>query len=470
MRGQFTQNILLLLIINFLIKPIYVLFVDAEVQNQVGVEAYGVYFALFSFCFVFQILLDMGLVTYNSKQLSQDRSAGSRYFADIMGTKVLLTVAFLATLMVVGWLLGYPRHYFPLLLGLGVVMILQSYFVFLRSNFSALGEFRTEAWLSALDKFCMLLVIGYIVYFTTSISIPTFIMGQVGSLVLAVVVGMILLGRRFRLGLSFSWARSVSLLKAAWPFALTFILMILYTRIDAVMLERLLDDKGRAAGIYATGYRLLDAVNMIGYYFSILLIPMFAKLLGDGADLRPLTQTALGLLLTIATIVTALCWCYAPDIMHFIYDDVSVENVQVFRWLIFGFWFLSLSYLFGSMIAASGELRAFNFMLVAGIVVNWGLNLWLIPTKGALGAAIATAFTQGTVFMGQAFLAINKFELRFSVSYVLKAILFVGTSVAVVGWISSGLSFLWILEFVICGILLLGVSFLLGILRLTWTD
>lgn len=236
------------------------------------------------------------------------------------------------------------------------------------------------------------------------------------------------------------------------------------------MLERMLDDKGRAAGVYATGYRLLDSVNMIGYYFSILLIPMFSKQLGDKLDVKPLSDTALGFLLTIATSVTLLCWFYAPDIMDFIYDDITAENVLVFRLLMFGFWFLSLSYLFGSMISASGDLKAFNMMLIGGIVVNWALNLWLIPTEGAVGAAIATAFTQGAVFIGELILAIMMFKLRYTGGYILKVIVFIVVAAVIVWFIGEKLSFLWIFEFLLSGIILMLVSFLFGFLRLFWTD
>ena len=470
MRAQFTQNILLLLVINFLIKPIYVLFIDAEVQNQVGTENYGVYFALFNFCFIFQILLDMGIVTYNSKQLSQNRGQGATYFSDILGTKILLILGFLGTIVISGMVLGYPHSYFPMILGLGSVMIFQSYFVFLRSNFSALGHFKVEAWLSALDKFLMIFIIGYLVYFSSQITIQRFIYGQIGSMLVAVIVGMLLLSRQFKLAIHFSLERSIKLLRQSWPYALTFILMILYTRIDAVMLERILDDNGRAAGVYATGYRLLDAVNMIGYYFSILLIPMFSKQLGDKLDVKPLADTALGFLLTIATSVTLLCWFYAPDIMDFIYDDITEENVLVFRLLMFGFWFLSLSYLFGSMISASGDLRNFNMMLVGGIIINWVLNLWLIPTEGAVGAAVATAFTQGGVFIGELILAIMMFKLRYTVGYILKVIVFIAMAAVIVWFIAEKLSFLWIFEFMISGFILIVVSFLFGFLRLFWTD
>jgi len=469
LQGKFTQNIFLLLIINFLIKPLYVV-IDAEVQNLVGNETYGVYFALFNFCFIFQIILDMGLVTYNSMHLSQNRDRGSGNFADILGTKLILILLFFITITMAGWLLGYPSSYFPTLIGLGIIMVLQSLLVYVRSNFSALGFFRTEVFMSALDKLLMIFIIGYMVYKLQQIDIPFFIAGQLSALSLALVIALIFLSRHMTLGISFSMNRSLALLKKSFPFALVFILMILYTRIDGVMLERILPDEGRSAGVYATGYRLLDAFNMIGYYFSILMVPMLSKQIGDKKDVYPLMKSAIGIMLTIATILTALSWFYAGDIMNLLYDNITVENISVFRILMLGFWFLSISYLFGSLMTAADDLKMLNYIMILAIAVNWGLNLTLIPTHGAYGAAIATAVTQGLVFIGQFTLGITRFNLSFSVSYISKTILFVALSVAVCHILSDMISIPWLLESIIAGLLLVTISFLLGIFRLKWTD
>ena len=49
MQKKFVVNLALLLFLNLLVKPFYILGIDAEVQNQVGAEDYGMYFSIFSF-------------------------------------------------------------------------------------------------------------------------------------------------------------------------------------------------------------------------------------------------------------------------------------------------------------------------------------------------------------------------------------------------------------------------------------
>jgi len=465
LQSQFASNIILLLVINFLIKPIYILGIDAEVQDTLGDETYGLYFSLFNFCFLFQIVLDIGIHNYNSKHLSQNRSQIASIFPGVIGTKLVLVFCFFLVVILAGMMLGYPVTYFATIVGVAGIFALQSMYLYLRSNFSAAGFFRTDSYLSALDKLLMILVIGYFVYVEKNITIPKFIFGQLLAISLACIVVIIMLARKFTLSVHFSVSDSMSLLKNSWPFALVVILMTLYTRMDGVMLERLLDDKARSAGVYAKSFRLLDAINVIGYLFAMLLLPMYAKLLGDKSDVNPLVKSATGLLFTLATFITLATYFYAEELMGLLYSDLTTEHIEVFRLLMLTFWFMSMSYLFGSLITASGNLRHLNLLLVGGIVINWGLNLYFIPSQGARGAGLATLVTQGIIFFGQFILAKKMFSLRYPADYIFKVMIFLASAVGILYLFSKNLSILWFFELIMAGIIILIISILLGFFR-----
>jgi len=111
LRNQFTSRIVLLLVLNVLIKPLYIIGIDAQVQNEVGHEAYGLYFALFNFCFLFQVILDMGILNYNSKEVAQDRTAVESHFSQAFSTKLILILLFFGAVCIGGIVLRYPSHY-----------------------------------------------------------------------------------------------------------------------------------------------------------------------------------------------------------------------------------------------------------------------------------------------------------------------------------------------------------------------
>jgi len=468
LQKQFGSNIILLLLINLLIKPIYILGIDAQVQNQLGDKTYGIYFALFNFCFLFQVILDFGIQNFNSRRLSQNRELITEEFPFVLGTKVILFVLFLLLVFLTGIVIGYPAHYRPILIGVGVFIFLQGLYVYLRSHFSILGFYRRDALLSAVDKLLMILILGYFLYWVKEINILLFIKCQIAALIVSCLIALIGLMSLFKVRMKFSIGRSMSLLKKSWPFALVILLMTLYTRMDGVMLERLLDDDGKAAGVYAAGFRLLDAANILGYLFAMLLLPMYSKLLADREDVFPLLRSALGMILTLSTITSVACYFFAAEIMSFIYDEVSASHVLVFRILMMGFWFMSLAYIYGTLITASGKLKAFNLIFVLGIVCNWGLNLYLIPLYQAEGAATATLITQGMVCLGQILLATRRHKLDHGYAFILKIISFMGITFASFYMMSIFLPISWYLQAILASVFLAVVSFLLGLFRLNW--
>lgn len=467
MQQQFSRNIILLLAINFLIKPFYILGIDAQVQNAVGPSAYGMYFALFNFCFLFQIILDLGIQNFNSKNVSENREQVAQIFPFVFGAKIMLALAFVVVVFAFGLLTGYTVQNFLLLCLLSLIMIFQSMYNYLRSHFSALGMFRTETWLSALDKLLMILLIGYLIYLSQSITIIRFAAGQVIALVMAVIIAVFLLRRHTQIRIRFSWQHTVALLKKTFPFALVFLLMTLYTRMDGVMLEMMLDDEAVSAGIYAAAYRLLDGANMLGYLFAVLLLPMFAHILNKKEEVKALVQNAFALMVSMNTLIALLCWFFGEEIIYLIYPAATDEYVQVFRILMIGFWAMSASYVYGSLITASGKLRWFNWIFVVGIMLNWSLNILLIPSHGALGAAIATLSTQFVVFGGQVILANKMFDLRYSARYLIKCITIVGTYFAIVYGMARGLELFWMIELLMASVFCLAISFFLGFFRLS---
>lgn len=463
---NFTKNILLLLGINLLIKPIYVLGIDAKVQDMLGDESYGVYFALYNFSFLFQIVLDLGIHNYNSKHVSQNNATVASHFANVLGLKIVLTIFYFIILMFFGWLLGYSRAYLKLLWPIGLIMTLLTFYQYIRSHFSALASYSVESWLSALDKLLMIFLIGYFLYGLNSIRIENFLWSQIIAILIAMSIALILLNQKFKLSVRFSVQVSKNILRQSLPFALVIVLMTLYTRMDGVMLERILQDDGAEAGRYARGFRLMDAANILGYLFGVLLIPMYARLLKEKMEVNSLVRNATGILLSIATILSALCWWYADDMMHLIYTDIDAGHVEIFRLLMVCFWAMSLSYVFGSLISASGELKQLNKLLFLGIIINWSLNLYLIPKMQAHGAVIATLITQYLVFIGQLFIAYRQFHLYLGMGFISKLFALFLFTLLITYSVYNFLSLHWMIESVIAVCLSLFVSFLLGFLRL----
>ena len=53
MQKKFLSSLGLLVLLNLIVKPLFILGIDAEVQNRVGQEDYGLYFGLLNLSFIF---------------------------------------------------------------------------------------------------------------------------------------------------------------------------------------------------------------------------------------------------------------------------------------------------------------------------------------------------------------------------------------------------------------------------------
>ena len=211
-----------------------------------------------------------------------------------------------------------------------------------------------------------------------------------------------------------TWNKKLSLLilKKSLPFALLTLLMAFYNRIDSVMIERLLpvDIATTEAGIYASAFRLLDALVMIAYLFSVILLPLFSKMIKDKENIQPIVRTSFSFLYAFAIGATVVLVCYREPILAWLYEDHVEQSASVFALLIPCIIPIAFTYVFGTLLTANGSLKKLNITAMAGIVVNILINIILIPRYQARGAAVASLCTQSVVSLLQFFIAVK--ELR----------------------------------------------------------
>ena len=94
MRRAFLTNLLLLLALNLLVKPFYILGIDAGVQRAVGTELYGMYAALLSLGFLLNIVLDLGITNYNTRHIAQHTPLMGKYLGGVAAARGGLMLAY----------------------------------------------------------------------------------------------------------------------------------------------------------------------------------------------------------------------------------------------------------------------------------------------------------------------------------------------------------------------------------------
>ncbi|MEO1515557.1 MAG: oligosaccharide flippase family protein [Bacteroidota bacterium] len=415
MNREFIINVAFLLSINLLIKPFYIFGIDRTVQNVVGAETYGLYFVLFNFTFLFQIINDFGIQNFNNRNIAQYRHLLDKYFPNILLLKLLLALVYFSVVLLLSYTAGYLQAYSHLLLLVAFNHVLISLNFYVRSNVSGLGRYRIDSLLSAMDKLLMILFCSLLLWGPLGreqFRIEYFIYAQSLSFLLTIALGLFIVGRHIRVfRFRFKPAFLLLILKESYPYALVVFLMTVYSKIDGVMIEKLLPDGQLEAGIYASAYRLLDASNMIGFLFAGLLLPMFARMLKQGESVNDLLQFSVRMIWAAAIGLAFTTYFFQAEVVDLLYTEATAYWGEVLGWLIFSFVAVSGIYVYGALLTANGSLMKMNVIFVVSILLNVLLNAWLIPQYKAAGAAMATIATQFFSLLAQILLAHRELRL-----------------------------------------------------------
>jgi len=434
MKQKFVRNLLFLVLLNLIIKPFYILGIDAGVQNAVGAQEYGLYFALFNLSFLLNIFSDLGIIA-----------------------------------LCAGLVLGYSERIMILLAWILLNQSMASFLLYLRSNLAGLHLFKQDSIISVLDRFLLIIFCGYALWFRSSgetFKIEWFIWLQTMAYAITVITAFIMVRLQVqKWRFEFSKVFSLTILKKSLPYALLVLLMGLYHRMDSIMLERMLPDGDAASGIYAQGFRFLDALNNFSFLFAILLFPIFSRMLKKKMDITPVLLVASKLLLSGVVIISLTAYIHSLDLMTWRYDENVTEAAKTFMVLISSAFFFAIVLIYGTLLTADGKLKELNYIALSGVVMNFILNFLLIPKYQAYGSAIATLITQGITALAHLILAKRFFNLTINWSVILKLIV-LSCFIYGFGYFSSGMDYIWIAKAITTGFLALMLAIAIGLISL----
>lgn len=436
MKKSFVFNVFFLVFVNLLIKPFWVFGIDRTVQNNLGESEYGLYFAIFNFTYLFQILLDFGLQNYNSNKVASDIKKINDLLPSILVFKTILFLAYLAICIAVAYPLGYLSKSFIWIILLNQMLL--SFNIYLRSNVSAHQHFITDALLSVLDKLLMILLCAVLIWGNLPSFPLTIFNFALAQLLAYFITFLVCLFFAFRLSdklvFKFSLNDFFQIAKETLPYALIHFLMTTYYRIDGVMLEKLQGVNGASeSGIYAQGYRIMESLNNIGYLFASVLLPLFAYRISQKTEIRTLLKSSVSIIFCIAVSIIVCMYYYKIDMMQLLYSTSDVQySAEVFGYLLLNFFPVAILYVLGTLLTANQNFKLMIYTLIVAVILNISLNFYLITNFGAKGAGQATLITQMFMLVCYTIYCMRVFKLPFNLKYLLQLSVFTLLAVLVI--------------------------------------
>jgi PST family polysaccharide transporter len=190
--------------------------------------------------------------------------------------------------------------------------------------------------------------------------------------------------------------RAPELFRQAWPLMVSSLAVILYMRIDIVMLRSM---KGEAmAGTYAAAVKLSELWYFLPVALGSSLLPalLSARAAGREAYAARLEQY-FDLSAGLAYVLAIPCALAAPWLVRIVYGPSFVDAGPVLALHVWGTVFVFIGVARAHFLFNENLGRLHLIATASGALLNIGLNLLLIPNHGAWGAALATVVAQAMV-------------------------------------------------------------------------
>lgn len=195
--------------------------------------------------------------------------------------------------------------------------------------------------------------------------------------------------------LTFNKSTAVALMMDSWPLILSGLVVMVYMRIDQVMIKEMLN--AEAVGQYAAAVRISEAWYFVPMVITSSLFPAIINAKKQSEELYYTRLQRLYDLMVWIAIAVALPMTFLSDwVIYLLYGPAYGQAAGVLKIHIWAGVFVALGVASGKWFLAENlQVLAF-WRTFVGMVMNIVLNIALIPKYGVLGAAGATLVSQLT--------------------------------------------------------------------------
>lgn len=388
------------------IMTIYV----ARYLQEVG---FGKYSFAFAFTLFFSVIADMGLSTLTVRELARNKENAGKYFVNASLLKFILSIlAFISLFLIINQL-KYPSDTTLAVYIVGIYEIINSYNQFYRSIFRAFEKMEYETLVRVIEKIVLFLLLMWVIahgYGLIEIVYTFLIASVIIFLVSSVIIFKKFIKPKYELELNYI----KNIAKDSFPFALTIIFVVIYFKIDTVMLSIMKGDD--VVGYYNASYNIIDGLSpIIAGSVAGATLPLMSKYytLKDKKDeLKNIYLQSLQLVFTFGLCISIITTIFADKIIQLLYGDGYSNSAASLQILIWAFFIICVSTLSSSFLNAINKQRIVVIGTGLGALSNVILNLLLIPQYSFIGAAFATVVTELLGFIIYFYYTIKFLDLK----------------------------------------------------------
>ncbi|MFN6154070.1 MAG: flippase, partial [Dolichospermum sp.] len=365
------------------------LFVGVWVARYLGVEQFGVFNYATAFVALFSTLSTLGLDAIVVRSIVREpekrlQILGTTFWLKLIGGIAALVLAVSSIILL--------RHDDQLTISL--VAILASVGIFqtfdtidiwfqsqVQSKYTVIAK-NTAFVITALIKVILISIHAPLIAFAWTA------LGEVGLGAIGLIISY-----RVRGYSPWLWPWSLplakTLLKESWPLILSGVTIMIYMRIDQIMLGQMVGDK--AVGLYSAATRISEVWYFIPVAIASSVSPAIyaAKEVSEALYYQRIKQL-IRMLVLISLVISVPMSLMSGKLITILFGNGYAEAGKILAIHIWASLFVFMGVATSPWFIAEG-LTEFSFhRTLIGAVVNVVLNFLLIPSYGGIGAAIAT--------------------------------------------------------------------------------
>lgn len=350
----------------------------------------------FAYLGFFAILTDFGLDQIIVRDISSNRGSPERLLGNAILLKLLLSFIAIVFAWLILLVLNYPFDTKALIFVASISLILSYQSPSFGNVFTTIFTANlSRIYVTAIDLVSKISIAALTILL---IVLRRPLLEIVAVNVLGLIPGFLVLyflSRRFiRPNFSFDYKMWKYLLKESLPLALSTVFVMIYFRIDVILLS--LWKTEVAIGYYAAAYKLTESFNMIGSAFIVTLLPVASGFYASAKEsMLKAYQMSLKYLLIFMIPVGIGTTYFSKNIIDLIYKGAYSSSSPALAILVWAELFILLNMAISTFLISMHRQKVFFIMTLVLMFLNISLNYLLIPGLSFVGSSIATVVTEG---------------------------------------------------------------------------
>ncbi len=209
------------------------------------------------------------------------------------------------------------------------------------------------------------------------------------------VLGLYLLAKLFPIFRS--KIRGISVTKKlflfSWPLIITTYLWMIITWTDIIMLG--VYKTTQEVGLYSAALTLVGIIPMVEHTFIFIFMPVISELYAKGRkeDIISMHKSVIKWVFMINLSLFLIMIVLSDNILGILFGQEFIIASTTLVILVFGFFLSTIASLTGSGLIIIEKTKLIMVVVLIGSVINFIINLFLIPFFGTVGAAMATSIS-----------------------------------------------------------------------------